>query len=201
MTLPRGFPGSAGLIDEFIPEYQFHEIHRRRVNASPDSVLESARRVSAGEIPFFRLLTWIRRPRLPWTSRAPNILNAPADEPILDVATRSGFFWLADGASSRELVVGMLVICPAGLGVATPAEFASLREAGCAKAVLNFRACDDGSGGTQLTTETRVFATDPKTARRFGLYWFVIYPGSAFIRRMWLRAIARRAERGSPIPS
>jgi len=26
------------------------------------------------------------------------------------------------------------------------------------------------------------------------LYWRVIYPGSALIRRMWLRAIKKRAE-------
>ena len=30
---------------------------------------------------------------------------------------------------------------------------------------------------------------------RFALYWRVIYPGSALIRRMWLRALRLRAER------
>jgi len=30
--------------------------------------------------------------------------------------------------------------------------------------------------------------------QRFQLYWRVIYPGSALIRRMWLRAIKQRAE-------
>jgi len=36
--------------------------------------------------------------------------------------------------------------------------------------------------------------TDAATTRRFAAYWRVIYPGSALIRRMWLRAIKRRAE-------
>jgi hypothetical protein len=40
---------------------------------------------------------------------------------------------------------------------------------------------------------THVFATDT-ARRRFALYWRIIYPGSAFIRRMWLQAIKRRAE-------
>jgi hypothetical protein len=40
-----------------------------------------------------------------------------------------------------------------------------------------------------------VFATDPASCRRFAVYWRVIYPGSALIRRMWLRAIRLRAER------
>ena len=44
------------------------------------------------------------------------------------------------------------------------------------------------------STETRVFATDDSARRRFAAFWRVIYPGSALIRRMWLRAIQRRAE-------
>jgi hypothetical protein len=35
------------------------------------------------------------------------------------------------------------------------------------------------------------------TARRFALYWRAIYPSSALIRRMWLRAIRERAERAA----
>jgi len=34
------------------------------------------------------------------------------------------------------------------------------------------------------------------TRRRFAGYWRIIYPGSALIRRMWLRAVARRAVSG-----
>jgi hypothetical protein len=40
-----------------------------------------------------------------------------------------------------------------------------------------------------------VFANSPWARRGFAAYWRVIYPGSALIRRMWLRAIARRATR------
>jgi hypothetical protein len=32
-------------------------------------------------------------------------------------------------------------------------------------------------------------------ARQFAVYWRLIHPGSDIIRRMWLRAIKRRAER------
>jgi hypothetical protein len=44
-----------------------------------------------------------------------------------------------------------------------------------------------------VSTETRVFATSPAARRRFAAYWRVIYPGSAIIRRSWLRAIRHRA--------
>jgi len=59
---------------------------------------------------------------------------------------------------------------------------------------MNFRIEDASSAACTLTTETRVYATDASTRRRLALYWRMIYPGSALIRRMWLRAIARRAE-------
>jgi hypothetical protein len=59
---------------------------------------------------------------------------------------------------------------------------------------LHIRIEDAGPAACTLTTETRVYATDASTRRRFALYWRVIYPGSALIRRMWLRAIAHRAQ-------
>jgi hypothetical protein len=65
---------------------------------------------------------------------------------------------------------------------------------GFAAATMNFRIEDADPTSCMLTTETRVYATDISTRRVFAGYWRVIYPGSALIRRMWLRAIAQRAE-------
>jgi hypothetical protein len=48
--------------------------------------------------------------------------------------------------------------------------------------------------------ETRVHTTDAAAERRFAVYWRLIYPGSAFIRRMWLEAIRRRAESSPAMP-
>jgi hypothetical protein len=58
-----------------------------------------------------------------------------------------------------------------------------------------------GDGRCRLATETRVHATTPGARRAFAPYWRVIYPGSALIRRMWLRAIRRRAERAAAGPA
>jgi hypothetical protein len=57
---------------------------------------------------------------------------------------------------------------------------------------LAVRQKDDGA--SVVSTETRVYGTDAPTRRRFGIYWRIIYPGSALLRRMWLRAIKQRAE-------
>jgi hypothetical protein len=95
----------------------------------------------------------------------------------------------------REIVFGTLVCCD-GARATSGEELARLDRPGVAKAIMNFHLADDGGGFTRVITQTRIFATDKSAERRFGVYWRVIYPGSALIRRMWLRAIRERAERG-----
>jgi hypothetical protein len=48
-------------------------------------------------------------------------------------------------------------------------------------------------GGSILSTETRVRATDARARAAFRAYWLVVGPFSALIRRRWLRAVARAA--------
>src|SRR5258708_1088403 len=183
-------------IDDFVPTWQFGEIHEIRVHASPEQVYRALRAITAEEIRFFRILTWIRRPRLPWAKARESILAPPASQPILDVALRSGFLLLADDPP-REILGGAGVCCGAGHAL-DPQEFARLDRPGYAKAGMNFLATDEGGGWTQLRTETRVYATDDSARRRFALYWRVIYPGSSLIRFMWLRAVKVRAEALKP---
>jgi len=178
-------------LDEFLPRWQFHERHEARVAATPERVFEAIRAVRADEILLFRLLTWIRRggKDLP-----ENILNAGGERPLLDVATSSGFIYLADDPP-REIVVGTVVVAPPGTrGTLTPEVFRKHLPPGFAIAGMNFRVIPDGKGGSIVTTETRVYANSDSARRRFSSYWRVIYPGSTLIRRMWLRAIVRRAQ-------
>jgi hypothetical protein len=140
-------------------------------------------------------LTWIRRFGSPGTE---SILNAPPNEPILSVALRTSFMKLAE-ERDREIVLGTLVAAPPGWRPnkekkPTPEDFKALHAPGFALAAMNFRVEDAGKGETLLTTETRVYATDASVRRKFAAYWRTIYPGSALIRVMWLRAIRHRAE-------
>lgn len=178
-------------LDEFAPAWQFREFHTIAVAAPPARVFEAIEGVRADEIALFRTLIWIRRggQSLPETIR-----NAGAHgESLIDVALATSFVRLARDAP-RELVVGTVVGAPSGSrGRPTPELFQKPLPPGFALATMNFIVTSDGSGGSVISTETRVFANSPSARRRFATYWRLIYPGSALIRRMWLRAIRRRS--------
>src|SRR5688572_22631669 len=107
-------------LDEFAPVWQFQERHTLSIAAPPARVYEAIRRVRADEIALFQTLTWIRRGGRPLPK---SILNAGTNESLIDVATSSGFLRLADEAP-RELVIGSVVVAPAGTRVAlTPQVF------------------------------------------------------------------------------
>jgi hypothetical protein len=161
------------LIDKFAPEWQFRETHRFAVLATADAVMRAVREVTAREIMVFRLLRW-------------------PDERIIDAASRRGFIQLA--GSDRELVFGVIIPRTAR-PLEGPDEFLSLRASGIAKAVINFRVEPSQLAMCVVRTETRVWTNDEKARRKFALYWWTIRLGSGLIRRMWLRAIRRRAEK------
>ena len=160
-------------LDEAVPRWDFRERHAIRINASPKTVFAAIRSVTAREIALFRALTAIRRLG---RSGPESILNPRADDPLLDAALRTGFFMLADDPPT-EIVIAMYVIPPKR-----------------ALAAMNFLVLQDGAG-VLLTTETRIVTSDRQAWLRFGLYWFLIRLGSGLLRRMWLRAIRKRAER------
>ena len=86
---------------------------------------------------------------------------------------------------------------PAHAEIAGAAEFGAFDVPGWAKAVMNFSVAAVDGGRTRLVTETRIAATDTGARWRFGAYWTIVHPGSALIRRMWLRAVKARAERAA----
>lgn len=177
-------------IDEFMPVWQFSEHHSIEIAAPPARAFEAMKGVRADEIFLFRALTWIRRGGRPLPE---SILNAGKGDPLIDVATRSGFVTLAEDPP-RELVIGTIVKAPASTRCTLNADvFRRPLPPGFALATMNFLVTPNASGGSIVSTETRVFANSPPARRAFAMYWRVIYPGSALIRRMWLRAIRRRA--------
>ena len=177
------------LLDRAMPVWQFDERHSMEIAAPPERVYEAIQRVTADDIFLFRTLVTIRRFGRPGPE---NILNPSRDTPIIDVATRTTFV-VVDEAKGRELVIGTVVAAPRGAsGELTRDLFYRKLRPGVALATMNFLVTPAGPGRSHVSTETRVYANSPQTARRFAIYWRIIHPGSDIIRRMWLRAIRNR---------
>ena len=136
--------GERALLDDFVPACQFREVHEIRIHAPADAVFRAVRAVTAREIRFFQLLTWLRSPRL--TRAREDILAPPADRPLLDVALRSGFLMLAEDPP-RELVFGTL-LCGRLPRVSRPAprDFMEFNRPGFCKVAMNFRLREEGGG-------------------------------------------------------
>jgi hypothetical protein len=189
---------TATVLDRLVPTFQAAERHATTIAASADQVWAALAEVTIGELGLFRLLMDLRvlPGRLLGSPRA----RFAADEPLLDWAVRFGFTILGEEVR-RELVIGAIgqpwrLVGGRGVAVGGGDDFAAFDQAGFAKMTVNFR-LDPIAGGRaiQLSTETRVACTDARSARRFARYWWLIRPASGTIRRSWLAAIKRRAER------
>lgn len=188
-------------LDRLLPTYDRNEVHRIAIRAPADRVMAAVQAVTAREIRLFATLNWIRGFRTA-RLRALGIAD-PVGLPVLEVAARAGFVELV--RTDREVVWSVVgrFWRPSGgraKGVRDAESFVAFAEPGTAKAAVDFRIEDETASACSLRTETRIQAVDAHARRRFKLYWFFVHPGSALMRRMWLRAVRRRAEREAAQP-
>lgn len=192
--MSRRARGRVVLLDRLMPRHEFGEAHGVAVGAPPGQVLEAVELTTPGEMPLVRLLFAVRS--LPATLARKRGLPTRKESPLLGQMLDSGFVLLAR-EPGLELVAGV-VAAPWKAGappvdVSDARGFVAFDEPGYMKAAMNF-SVEPFDGGTMLRTETRVLTTDPASRRAFGRYWLLIRPGSAEVRRGWLRAARRRAE-------
>jgi hypothetical protein len=182
-------------LDEFLPDFDVNEVHSAHVAAPPEAVLAAVRAVTSREVPLLVLLMAVRGlPARIRRGRSARVRRA-LDAPLLGQFTRGGFVELADRPNELVFgVVGRFWTADGGVRRLDAADFAAFDEPGFAKAVVNFHA-RAVTGGSRLTTETRIKGTDEAARRSFRRYWRLVMPGSAAIRRAWLRGIRKRAER------
>jgi hypothetical protein len=182
-------------LDEYLPAYEWNEVHSTQVAAPPDRVLAAVRELTPREVPLLVALMAMRRVPEAILRRSAARLRRGLDGAILDGMTGGGFVLLAERPDELVFgVVGRFWTTDSGVERVGAAGFAAFDAPGFAKGAMNFHARAAG-GGTLLTTETRIQATNDSARRSFGRYWRVIGPFSALIRRAWLRAIRKRAER------
>jgi hypothetical protein len=187
------------LIDELLPTYDASEHHSTLIAAPIDRVYPFVRRLDLSRSllsPLFRL----------WQRSARRAAPQPGGDGALDLSLQSfldqGFVLLGE-RPPEEIVIGLTERVGFGERVRRigPEEFATFVEPGFAKAAWNFSLVPAGPGRTRLATETRVLCLDPRSRRRFMVYWLFIRFFSGLIRREFLRALKKAAESSAAAPS
>jgi hypothetical protein len=185
------------LLDDYLPAYDFNEVHSITAQAQPGRVYSAFKELTPSEIsPLFRFLFAVRT--LPERLSGGDERQFVDEKPLFEQLLDGGFVLLAE-ADGCEIVFGLIgqfwkLSGDPGIEVADAQEFFAFDHPDYARAVANF-CMIEANGGTAISTETRIHIPDARARKKFALYWRLIYPGSALIRKMWLRAIKRRAER------
>jgi hypothetical protein len=177
------------LIDDFLPEYDFHERHQTFVPTPKEAVRIAADAWRPDSSFLWRCLFRMRG------------LGSPKGT-LRQGAEASGFLCLAD--TDDEIVFGQAgrFWAPneraAMVSPRTAEEFRGLTDPRYAVAAMNILMEQDASGrGTRLHTETRVRCLGVSSRRRFRLYWLVIRPFSGLMRRAMLWGIKGEAVRNA----
>jgi hypothetical protein len=167
------------------------DCHARVISAPPAAVWDELLRVTMSALPLGYALESIRL--LP--GRLAGRRHQPlAERTFLDVTPipvllcRPRRVVISAGLSQAWRLLGGLT--PSRLDAA---GLRAWSQRGWIKVAMEFR-LEPTPAGTRLSTETRVAATDRRTRRVFGVYWFLIRTSSSAIRREVLRVVADRAE-------
>jgi hypothetical protein len=185
------------LLDSYLPKYEFNEVHAINIQAPPEKIFRALKELTPSELsPVFRILFAIRS--LPARLMGQDDKTFALSKPLLEQMYENDFVVLAE--TERELVFGLIgkfweLSGGASIHLANAQEFLDFDQPDYAKAAANFIISENSHDVFSITTETRIHITDPTARKKFAVYWRIIYPGSAWIRRLWLKAIKGRAER------
>ena len=177
-------------LDDVVPVADHVTRQARVIDAAPSVVWEELQRLRLTWLPVTLVLSAVRALPVVLTGR----WRGPLDRPFLDVIPIPEL----SSEPPTALVYGGLLQAWRLTGGETPPPLdaegvRSWTEPGWVKVGMEFR-LTPVRGGTELSSETRVAATDDDTRRRFAAYWVVVGPGSSAIRWEVLTAVQLRAE-------
>ncbi|WP_240528983.1 hypothetical protein [Streptomyces antioxidans] len=165
-------------LHRILPHWHFREAHQVCVEAPPEAVMRAVWETTWGEAPIARALVALTRADVGKDRRIVRDFLGGMGE-TLDAGGGEVVFVGVDTLEDRPR--------PEGSALELVRECA---DPGLLKMVMNVRFRDG-----VLSTETRVYATDDRTRRRFRPYWLAIRAGSGLTRTSMLRAIRGRALR------
>ncbi|MFZ6026197.1 MAG: hypothetical protein ACOYYS_00660 [Chloroflexota bacterium] len=185
-------------LDAFLPNYEFNEVHKVRVNAPAEKTFQAIKEMTAAELsPLVFIMLHLRELPAHLLGKMNKTETQPG--PFLDNLYEDGFIPLAELAD-QEIVFGLIgqfwkPVPTPGPEISGPEAFLAYDNPDFAKVAGNLLVTVNADGSVQCSTETRIHVPDPRARRKFALYWRLICLGSGWIRVLWLRAIKRRAER------
>jgi hypothetical protein len=192
------------LLDKYLPKYDFTEVHTTKVKATPEVAYQAVKDTALEELSgIVQWLFWLRE--LPEKMVGRNTNPMTSKGPMLGEMEQNGFTMIRE-QPPREIVFGLIV--PGKIGrvwdkssgygsqVANAEEFLAFNDPRYLLVVANLMVEDSGVPGVvTVYTESRTMALSEKSRKSFRPYWAFIRPWSGLIRRLWLRAIKRRAEK------
>jgi hypothetical protein len=177
-------------LDDLVPMTDHVTRQSRWIAAPPSVVWEELHQARLTSLPVTLVLSGVRALPVLLTGK----WRGRLDRTFLDVVPLPV---LSSEPPSAVVFGGLLQAWRLTGGERPPALDASgvrtWSEPGWVKVGMEFR-LTPSIGGTELSSETRVVATDPATRRRFARYWLVVRPGSSAIRWELLTAVALKAE-------
>ncbi|MGY1755170.1 hypothetical protein [Blastococcus sp. SYSU D01042] len=178
------------LLDDVVPRPDHVTRQARRIAAPPDAVWDALHDVRLTGLPVTLVLSAARFLPVVLAGRGLRQLH---DRPFLDALPVP---LLASERPSSVVFGGLLQPWHVTGGEPGPAlDAAGLRAwtaPGWVKAAVDFQLVPSGDG-TELSSETRVEATDDASRRAFARYWRVVRPGSSALRWEVLTAVELRA--------
>jgi hypothetical protein len=183
------------LIADVMPRYSLRQVDRVAVAAEPSHAYAVARNVDMYRIPFVRWLFQLRT--LPeriaaWVRGKP--YNPNLSSRIEDIARAGSGFLVLREEPGREVVIGsvgkfwQLAI---EFAPVTPDTFTAFERPGYGKLAWCIRVDPRVGGGSWLTVELRVGATDAASLARFKRYWWLIGRFSHAIRHGVMRMLVK----------
>ena len=182
------------LIEALAPDPDATEKHSIEIHAPRAAVYRALWSADFGASWVLRGLLFLRT--LPQLLLDPTRLKTRKKKLTLGTIIEAGFGRLAE-EPGHHVVLGVAGRFWRPFGNLLPFRednFKGPVPSGIARAVWNFSVREVSAGLSVLATETRVTCGDAASRLKFRMYWLVVGPFSAVIRRIMLKAVRRSCE-------
>lgn len=159
-------------IDNFLPQYDFNEVHSRIVDISPEEAFRRVEAIDFSDSLLIRLLFNLRGMR---AGKFKDLTQ---------------YFTLLYRKEPEEIVLGIIGRPWELRGGVKKGDFNLDRDPCNAKMVWNFSFERKGEK-TLVTTETRIQVKDEKCRKKFKRYWTIVRPFSGLVRKEILRLLEK----------